>query len=54
MNIVGYGRDEKLGRDYWVVRNSWGPNWGEGGYIRIARNEDNMCGVATLATVLYC
>jgi cathepsin L len=36
--LVGYGRDAGLRRDYWVVRNSWGPAWGEHGYIRLARD----------------
>ncbi|PRP82211.1 hypothetical protein PROFUN_10420 [Planoprotostelium fungivorum] len=45
VQLVGYGTDEKLG-DYWLVRNSWGPKWGEKGYIRIYRSdsEEGRCG----------
>lgn len=47
---VGYGTDEQSGQDYWLVKNSWGTVWGDQGYVKIARNRDNHCGVATQAS----
>jgi cathepsin L len=35
--LEGYGTDQETGEDFWLVRNSWGPLWGEGGYIRLKR-----------------
>eukprot|EP00697_Spironema_sp_BW2_P015938 gnl/Spiro4/6990_TR3630_c0_g1_i1.p1 gnl/Spiro4/6990_TR3630_c0_g1~~gnl/Spiro4/6990_TR3630_c0_g1_i1.p1 ORF type:complete len:548 (+),score=137.83 gnl/Spiro4/6990_TR3630_c0_g1_i1:220-1644(+) len=46
--LVGYGTDP-LGGDYWLVRNSWAVHWGNEGYIKMARNRNNNCGVATAA-----
>jgi len=46
--VVGYGGKDQ--EKYWLVKNSWGPDWGDSGYIKIAREEDNMCGVASEAS----
>ena len=42
--LVGYTADA------WVLRNSWGPYWGEAGYFRIERHDDtNTCGIGFAA-----
>ena len=44
--LVGYGADATTGQKYWLVRNSWSPSYGEKGYIRVARSDDeeSNCG----------
>eukprot|EP00971_Amphidinium_carterae_P214116 4249330-Amphidinium_carterae.1 len=36
--LIGYGQD--AGNSYWTMQNSWGDDWGEGGYFRMARGTD--------------
>lgn len=50
--IVGYGSAQD-GTKYWIVRNSWGSEWGEKGYIRMQRgieDKEGLCGIAMLAS----
>jgi len=46
--LVGMGTDSSLGKDYWLVKNSWGETWGESGYFRLERTDEagpGTCGL---------
>ena len=44
--IVGYGNDAKTNLDYWLVKNSYGKEWGDKGYIKIAIEDGaGICGI---------
>ena len=40
VSLVGFNDEGR----YWIVRNSWGPDWGEGGFIRVSY--DDKSGIA--------
>ena len=48
MLAVGYGTEEDA--EYYLAKNTWGKSWGENGYIKMSRNRDNNCGIASDAS----
>ncbi|XP_053320735.1 uncharacterized protein LOC128492265 [Spea bombifrons] len=53
--IVGYGteksKDDEEEQEYWIIKNSWGKEWGEEGFAKVKRNV-NMCNIAEVAASL--
>jgi len=48
VQLVGYATSSG-NEDYWIVRNSWGTDWGIDGYLYIERGKD-LCGIADEVT----
>lgn len=50
MLVVGYGTHRGTGRPMWVIKNSWGDRWGDYGYMYMARDQPNICGISDQAS----
>ncbi|KAL7490731.1 hypothetical protein ACHAWT_000268 [Skeletonema menzelii] len=44
VSIVGFDHDDKTDKDYWIVRNSWGQYWADGGFFKIESGK-NLLGI---------
>lgn len=42
VEIMGWGNDPVSNEAYWLVKNSWGTDWGEEGYARVARGDKEL------------
>jgi hypothetical protein len=52
--FLGYGTVTATNEDYWILKNTYGKTWGINGYMKLARNRDNHCGITEFAAYPIC
>jgi len=48
VKVIGWGHDPEYNLDYWTISNSWDPDWGEDGYMRMKKTDDGYLGMGSL------
>lgn len=48
---AGYAPSRLKEKPYWIIKNSWGPDWGEDGYYKICSGY-NLCGMDTMVSAV--
>ena len=52
VTLVGW--DDNQGDDgVWIIKNSWGTDWGEGGFVRVTMDQDYNCYFGRIVEAMY-